>query len=482
MAPATNRRQFLQKTAMAAAALYSSRFAGPQGTSIPDVDPGPLDKAELRNLTSQIAGRVITADGPEYEAARLVFNRAFNQRPALIVRCAGPQDVARALEFAQRRSLPVAVRGGGHSRAGFSMCNGGMVIDLSNMKRVEVDSRMHIARAEAGALVRHLDQATQLAGLATTAGGCPNVGIAGFTLGGGEGTLMSKFGAACDNLLSAHVVTVDGRQVDASPSSNADLFWALRGGGGNFGVVTSFEYRLYPVNEILSGTITYPAHREHLHAFAKFVAEAPDELNVFAELLPSANGLRFLIHLRYIGSPQPGNDLIRPLRGPLQPLDDNVRKMTYLESQSAGFIPAPFAHFQTNLLLPLLTEPAVEALMVAINDAPAQFRVLIVPLYGAISRVNINDTAFALRQPGFEVDMLGAWNTPAERDGAVRWIANLRDKLRPMARGTYVNQLGETSAQLVRDAYGPNYPRLAEIKRKYDPANVLRLNQNITPA
>ncbi len=436
----------------------------------------------MRNFASQITGRVITTDGPDYEAARQVFNRAFDQRPALIVRCAGPQDVARALEFAQRRNLPVAVRGGGHSRAGFSVCNGGMVIDFSAMKRVEVDDQKHVVRAEAGALVRDLDQATQHFGLATTSGGCPNVGIAGFTLGGGEGVLMSKFGAACDNLVSAHVVTVDGKQVDASLSSNPDLFWAIRGGGGNFGVVTSFEYRLHPVNEILSGTLTYQARQEQLHAFAKFVAAAPDEMNVFAEMLPSPNGLRFLIHLRHLGSTRAANDLLQSLRGPLHPLDDNVRAMSYLESQTAGFTPSPFAHFQTNLFLPTLTEPAVEAIITAINNAPTQFRVLIVPLYGAVSRVKVNDMAFALREPGFEVDMLSTWNSREEREGAVQWVTGLRDKLQPFARGTYVNQLGETSAQLVRDAYGPNYRRLAEIKKKYDPSNVLRLNQNITPA
>src|SRR5258708_6620412 len=231
MAPATTRRQFLRQTALASAALCGHQFARAEPVSTADHDTVPIDGTDLRKFASQIAGRVIAADGPDYEAARLVFNRAFDQRPVLIVRCANPQDVARALEFAQRRSLPVAVRGGGHSRAGFSVCNGGMVIDFSTMKQVEVDDRMHVARADAGALVRDLDQATQRFGLATTSGGCPNVGIAGFTLGGGEGVLMSKFGAACDNLVSARVVTGDGTQADASSSSNPDTFSPIRGGG-----------------------------------------------------------------------------------------------------------------------------------------------------------------------------------------------------------------------------------------------------------
>ena len=258
-----------------------------------------ITRAELRlrptrrrseKFASQIHGSVITPEAPEYESARLVFNRAFDRRPALIVRCAGASDIARSLEFAQSHNLPLAVRGGGHSRAGFGVCDGGVVIDLSGMNQVKVDVSKRVARAEAGALVRDMDQATQRFGLATTMGGCPTVGIAGLTLGGGEGLLMSKYGAACDNLISAQLLTVDGRQVEASQNSNPDLFWAIRGGGGNFGVVTALEYQLHPVTDVLAGTLTYPPGRipELLQTFVKFVAAAPDEMNVVGEVLPSA--------------------------------------------------------------------------------------------------------------------------------------------------------------------------------------------------
>jgi FAD/FMN-containing dehydrogenase len=245
----------------------------------------------------------------------LVFNRAFDRHPALIVRCAGAPDVARALEFAQNQNLPLAVRGGGHSRAGFGVCDDGVVIDLSGMKHVEVDPGKRVARAEAGSLVRDLDQATQRFGLATTLGGCATVGIAGLTLGGGEGLLQSKYGAACDNLLSARVVTVDGRELEASQDSNPDLFWAIRGGGGNFGIVTAFEYRLHPVSEVLSGALTYPGGRmpDVLQAFGKFTAAAPDEILVLGEALPSKQGPTFLIHVRYFGDPRLRNDLLKPL-------------------------------------------------------------------------------------------------------------------------------------------------------------------------
>jgi len=445
-------------------------------------DPAPLDAAAIQNFASQISGHVITPNTPEYGSARLVFNRTFDRRPALIVRCAGAPDVTRALEFAQKQNVPLAVRGGGHNRAGFSVCDGGVVIDLSAMNGVEVDAAKRVARAQAGALVRDLDRATQRFGLATTSGGCPTVGIAGLTLGGGEGLLMSKYGAPCDNLISAQLVTVDGRQVEASQNSNPDLFWAIRGGGGNFGVATALEYTLHPVTDVLAGTIMYPPGRipELLQAFAKFVAAAPDEMNVVGEVLPSKQGTQFQLLICHCGNSRHGNELLAPLRA-LKPQEDTVRVASYLETQSTINPAAPVAHFQTDLFLPQLSAAAIAAITTATNDAPPNTRVFIVPLYGAITRVPVSEMAFALRQPGYEVDIMGRWVAPAEKAAAVQWVKSLRDNLQPFAHGVYVNQLGETSEELVMAGYGPNYARLAEIKQKYDPKNVLRLNQNIKP-
>jgi hypothetical protein len=486
MARAT-RRQFVQQTALAAAALCGSPIEALAGTrrgfEAREQNAAPLDATAIRKLASQIRGHIITPETPDYESARLVFNRAFDRRPALIVRCVGAPDIARALGFAQNQNLPLAVRGGGHNRAGFSVCDGGVVIDLSRMNRVEVDASTRVARAQAGVLVRDLDQATQRIGLATTMGGCPTVGIAGLTLGGGEGLLMSKYGAACDNLISAQLVTVDGRQVEASQNSNPDLFWAIRGGGGNFGVATALEYRLHPVTDVLMGTLTYPHGRipELLQALAEFAATAPDDMNVVGGVLPSERGPRFWMLVCYFGRPNDGDDLLRPLRA-LKPDEDKVRVMSYLEAQSgAGFLRAPVAHFQTDLFLPKLSPAAVAAITAATIDAAPNTRVFVIPLYGAISRVGTSDTAFPLRQPGYEVDILGFWSTPAEKASAVRWVKSLRDNLRPFAHGVYVNQLGETSEELVQAAYLSNYARLVEIKNKYDPGNVLRLNQNIRP-
>lgn len=479
----TTRRRFIQRTALAAATLYRLPVPGVVRGFVAGTEqnPDPVDAASIRKLASAINGSVITPEAPQYESARQVFNRAFDRRPAVIVRCANSSDVARALDFARSRTLPLAVRAGGHSRLGHGICDGGVVIDLSGMKGVEVDQGKRVAHAEGGALVRDLDQATQRFGLATTSGGCPTVGIAGLTLGGGEGRLMDKYGAACDNLLSAHVVTVDGRQIEASPESNPDLFWAIRGGGGNFGVVTSLNYQLHPVGEVLSGALLYPAGRipDLLQAFIKFLDGAPDEMDALAQLLPSEDGARLKIDLCYCGEVKVGSDLVNPLRA-LKPKSDSVKPMSYLDAQSAGgFLLAPISHFQTNLFLPELSGAAIAAIAAAINNAPANCKLIIVPLRGAISRRGASDMAFALRQPGYEVDMAGFWTIPADKANAVQWVQATRDSLQPFAHGVYVNQLGDTSEQLVRAAYGPNYARLAELKKKYDPTNMLRLNQNI---
>jgi hypothetical protein len=447
----------------------------------PSQNGTPLDADSIRKLASEVAGNVIKPGSLDYESARLVFNRAFDRRPAVIVRCNSPSDVARSLEFAQAKHLPLAVRSGGHSRLGYGMCDGGLVIDLSSFKRVEIDAKKRIARAQAGALVRDLDSATQQFGLATTSGGCPTVGIAGFTLGGGEGRLMDKYGAACDNLLSAEVVTADGRQVEASQKSNPDLFWAIRGGGGNFGVVTALEYQLHSVGQVVSGGLTYPPGRtsELLQALTSFLAAAPDEMDVFAQLLPSTSGERLKIDVCYCGDTRMGIDLIRPLRA-LKPQEDSVRVQPYLEAQSAGgFLQTPVAHFQTNVFLRKLSEPVIAAIQTAMDNAPASCKVIIVPLRGAVSRVSVSDMAFALRQPGYEIDIAGVWSASTDRADVVRWVQVTRDTLQPFAHGVYVNQLGDTSDQLVRSAYGANYARLVEIKKQYDPTNLLRLNQNI---
>jgi FAD/FMN-containing dehydrogenase len=484
MLPIT-RRQFIQQTTFAVATLCASckAVAAQLVSNGVERNAPAVDSAAVRKLASQLSGRLIATDAPDYETARLVFNRAFDQHPAFIVRCASESDVARTLEFSRKSRLPLAIRAGGHSRAGFGVCEGGVVIDLSGMKRVEIDRGEGVARAAGGALLRDLDQALEPSGMATTTGGCPNVGLAGFTLGGGEGILMSVYGAGCDNLISARVVTPDGRQVDANHGSNPDLFWAIRGGGGNFGVVTSFEYRLHPVGKVLAGALTYSAAdriAELLQSFAKFTEAAPDEMVPLGEFLPSKQGPVFINHVCYVGEARIGNDLLTPLRA-LKPTNDDMRVVSYFEAQAGGFTPAPAPHFQMNLFLPELNSPVVAAIAAAMSDAPALSRVLIVPFFGAVTRVPVSEMAFAMRQTGYEVDMQCRWGSDADKSAAVSWVKMLKDKLEPFARGLYVNQTTERSPGVAQRAYGSNYARLVEIKKKYDPDNVLRLNQNIQP-
>jgi Berberine and berberine like len=274
-----------------------------------------------------------------------------------------------------------------------------------------------------------------------------------------------------------------GRQVEASQNSVPDLFWAIRGGGGNFGVATALEYRLHPLTDVLAGTLAYPAGRipELLQAFVNFVTAVPDEMNVVGQVLPSAQGARFQMLVCHCGDSRLGNELLSPLRS-LNPLQDNVRVASYLETNATINPAAPVAHFQTNLFLPDLSAAAIATIATATNDAPPNTRVFIVPFYGAITRVGLSDTAFTLRSLGYELDIMGRWGDPTDRPRAVQWVKALRDALQPLAQGVYVNQLGETSEELVRAAYGTHYARLAAIKKKYDPKNVLRSNQNIKPA
>jgi hypothetical protein len=253
---------------------------------------------------------------------------------------------------------------------------------------------------------------------------------------------MSKYGTACDNLLSAQLVTVDGRHVDASQNSNPDLFWAIRGGGGNFGVTTALEYRLHVVTDVLAGTLMYAAEQipELLQAFVELVATAPDEMSVVGGVLPSKQGRRFLMLVCHCGDPRHGNDLLKPLRA-LNPQENNIQVASYLQTNAAINPAAPVAHFQTNLFLPELSAAAISLIATATDDAPPNIRVFVVPFYGAVTRVGVTETAYPLRQRGYELDIMGRWNTPVEQGSAVQWVKALRDKLQPFARGAYVNQL-----------------------------------------
>jgi FAD/FMN-containing dehydrogenase len=434
---AFTRRRFVARTV---ATLATTSLLSRARTDTPPA----LDAAALRRLSARFAGALITPASADYDSARHLFNRAFDKHPALIARCANPADVARALEFAREQHLPLAVRGGGHNRAGLSVCDNGVVIDLAQLNEVEVDAGKRIARAGAGALTVHVDVATQRAGLATTLAGCPTVGIAGLTLGGGEGFLMTKFGLACDNLVSARLIAADGRELEASATSNPDLYWAIRGGGGNFGIATSLEYRLHPLDQVLAGTLAYaPGRVEMLLAeFAKLVAHAPDELGLVGQVLPTEAGARFQMLVCYAGDAARGSELLGPWRA-LGPVEEKIRTASYLEINSTMNPAASVAHFQTNVFVRELDAAIVRILATAAADAPPGTRVFMVPFYGAITRVRTADTAFALRSAGCELDIMGRWDESGkDKPRVIAWVTALHAALRPHATGAYVNQLG----------------------------------------
>lgn len=433
-----------------------------------------------------------------YEHARRVWNGSIDRHPAAIVHCKGAGDVVTAVELARTAHLPLAVRGGGHNVAGFGTCDDGVVVDLSGMNAVDVDPAPRTARAGGGATWGDFDAATHAFGLATTGGQVSTTGIGGLTLGGGIGWLMRKYGLTCDNLLSAEVVVADGRVLTASANDNEDLFWGLRGGGGNFGVVTSFEYRLHPMRSVLAGSVLHPRSRsrEVLHLFRDFTADAPEEVTsqvglwtpVGGAVPPELAGVGQVIGIEacWCGPPDVGEKVMRPVRELGAPLSDDFAVMPYPELQrllDAGS-PAGLENYAKAEYLHDLTDGAIDAIVEAVASVPSPASQLyVVHLGGAVSRVGEGETAFSHRDAPYLVNILSMWNDPEDWDEHVAWARAAWASLRPFsAGGAYVNFLGEEGQNRVRDAYGlATYDRLVEVKNRYDPTNLFALNQNIPP-
>jgi hypothetical protein len=370
---------------------------------------------------------------------------------------------------------------------GHSVCDGGIVIDCSLMNRVSVDSKSQVARVGAGARVSEFDQAAQGLGLATTLGECPSVGVSGLTLGGGMGWLMCKYGLACDNLLAARVVTANGKMLMASPQENADLFWAIRGGGGNFGVVTELEYRLYPVKEVFGGLVTYPMSQASagLRVFDQFMSDAPDELTAFARIIVATTRPLFVIGACYCGPPERGEALLKRLRSLGRPVEDSMKARSYLDMQAVMAPPLQWASVYWNGgFIRALDEPATSAILAHMSPSLSRLSMITLDhIHGAVSRLSTDATAFAPRLHGYSWSAEADWEGAAQADSSVAWADEFRDLLEPFSQhaGVYVNVLGNESDGRVRAAYGPNYQRLVALKNKYDPTNFFRLNQNIKP-
>ena len=446
--------------------------------------------AAIERLSSRLGNGLLLPGSDGYEAARRVWNGRVDKRPAAILRCSANPDVVEAVEVARASGLTLAVRGGGHSLTGASVCDGGLVIDLSDMKRIHIDPVQPVARAEPGLRLGEFDAATQLRSLATTMGVNSDTGIAGLTLGGGIGRLARKYGLACDNLLSAEVVLADGRVVTASATQNADLFWAIRGGGGNFGIVTEFRYRLHPVGpQILGGLVLheFARAREVLRFYREFAAAAPDEISANAVCLTTPDGQCLVaLSVCYIGPVEEGERALQPLRAFGSPVQDLVAPVAYTALQASAdplFEPRRRYHWKAQFLT-RITDAAIDAFIEGYAGATSPLSVAVLQqVGGAIARVPTDATAYANRDAAYDCFPIAAWEDPAQDERHIAWALAFWERMRPFASaGVYTNNLGDEGEDRVRAAYGSNYNRLAALKAKYDPDNLFRLNQNIRPA
>lgn len=442
-------------------------------------------------------GRLVTPDDDIYDSARVVWNGAIDRRPRYIARCLDAADVVAALRFARERELPLAVRGGAHGVAGRAVCDDGLVIDLSGMKGIQVDPAARSARGEAGVLWGELDGATQVFGLATTGGVVSHTGIAGLTLGGGIGWLMRRHGLTIDNLLSAEVVTANGDIVTADDREDPDLFWGLRGGGGNFGIVTSFEYRLHSVGpQVLAGPVLWRMEdaTEVLHFYRDFIAQAPRELNTVVTFrkAPSLPFLPNELHGRlvcmvtamYLGDPQLGEEVLEPIRNFGNPLLDlvDVRPYTGLQSMLDPLVPHGWHYYWKSAELGLLGDDVIDAMVEHSLEVPSlQSFAVVFQLGGAVADVHEDGTAYSHRDAAHNININAAWLPGAAGDEEIAWTRSFHAALEPHQSGAYVNFLDrDDDADRVRLAYGDEkYRRLVELKDRYDPDNVFRLNHNI---
>jgi len=453
---------------------------------------------DLQSLRGGLRGALLQPGDAGYDAARHVWNGSIDRKPALIARCTGAADVIAAVAFARANGLLVSVRGGGHNVTGNAVCDGGLMIDLSPMKGVRVDPVARTVRAQGGVTWGELDHETQAFGLATTGGQISTTGIAGLTLGGGLGWLMRKCGLVVDNLLSADVVLADGRFLTSNATEHADLFWGLRGGGGNLGLVTSFEYRLHPIGPMVTGgVLLYPAARarEALRFYRDYMATASeDEMVAFAfqsappaPFVPAAvQGAPVVaLALCHVGSRAEGQRAIARLRAFGPPLAEAMGPMPYTAVQSMMDEGMPFGR-HVYLRNDHLTGLGDDVIDVCVRQAAAVTSplsiVVVIPLGGAVARVGEHETAFSHRQTPFDIDVFGIWTDPRESDRHLAWGRGFGAALQPFSRGAYINEMGSEGDERIRAAYNPqNYARLVALKNTYDPTNFWRMNQNIKP-
>ena len=454
--------------------------------------------AELETFAHQLRGSLIRPEDASYDEARRLWNGMFDKRPAVIVQCVRVADVIDAVRFARDRNLLIAIRGGAHNVAGLASYDGGFVIDLSQMRAVHVDPKAKTVRVEAGAQLGDIDRETQKYGLVVPTGVVSETGIAGLTLNGGVGWLRRKWGMTCDNLVSVELVTANGQWLRASQTENPDLFWALQGGGGNFGVVTAFEFELHPLGpEVMFCFVMYPDSREILQRFSKFSQSEPEEVGMlsFTGTVPADDNFPkgwwhhpfFAIAACYAGSADDGEIMLQPLRELGTPIVDFSDRMLYTETQQFldDDYPKGRNYYWKSVYLKELTDDTIDTLLALNRQAPSHHSTIdIWTMGGAMSRVTSAESPLTPREAPFMIGIEANWDDPQDSDLNIAWVRDCVDGLAPFAApGIYLNFPGfmEDADQMVRTAYGQNFQRLVKVKRQYDPDNFFRLNQNINP-
>jgi FAD/FMN-containing dehydrogenase len=457
-----------------------------------DGKPLTVRSTDIDELRLQLRGELLGAGQAGYDQARRLWNPSFDHHPALIARCVGAADVKHAVNFAAAHGLLTAVRGGGHSFSGQSGCDGGLMIDLSPMRAVEIDPLARQARVGGGALLGHLDREAQAFGLATPAGVVSDTGVAGLTLGGGIGRIGRKFGLTCDNLIGADVITADGGWYRVSAQENPDLLWGLKGGAGNFGVVTEFRFALHEVGPLYGGALSFPLDagvRSLLKSYADFTASAPDELYVGLDGYADEDGQRLIgLDVTYDGPAKDAERVIAPLRKLGKPHEDSLAVSSYVTLQGADEIAGSALHnwYLKGGMVHTMTPEFIDAVADCFERAQfAGFDLGFQPVGGAIGRVRPHATAFWNRTASYSMHVAALWKTDAGHDTAEhckQWVRDSFKKVEPLTQGRYVNltDLGDHNA--LSAAYGDNYPRLVALKKRYDPNNLFRLNANIKPA
>jgi hypothetical protein len=447
-----------------------------------------IDLRSLRKFATSLCGEVIVPGDRHYHKARRVWNRAINVRPALIAHCANTQDVVRAVEFARHRGLLTAVRAGGHSFGGHGVCEDGMVIDLSFMKRAGIDPLRKVIAIETGVIAGELDCLTQAFKLAVPLGSCPSVGVAGYSLGGGEGSLTPSLGYGCDSISRIQVVTADAQLHIASAQENADLFWAMCGAGANFGIATSIEFQLHPIEIVVSGHLKYPLRqaKEVLRFLAEYAPTIPNELFLIAAVLPYPGERMLDVAVVWSGDEETGEGVLHPLRTFLRPLQDTIKANAYLEEQRSGTgTPAEgdysshrrAGHFEQ------LNANIIDIIADHAHSAPSESSGISMIYWHGPWCSGSHNNAFGFRRRGFEYWIHTYWKKAVERKRSWEWVEQFYAAMKTLSTdAVYVNGLEDEGDERVRSAYGRKYGRLSRIKHKYDPDNFFRVNQNIKPS